>query len=124
MDCGLCLAHLREKNRCAGCNGDDAAKPRHCVTCRIKTCEGMAGSTLGLCYECAKFPCARLRRLDARYRAKYGMSMVENLEYIREHGLERFIALEQTRRACPQSGSVLCMHSEACLFCGRVCVQS
>ena len=38
MDCALCLGYLRERNRCAGCRGDDDAKPRYCVTCTLKTC--------------------------------------------------------------------------------------
>ena len=36
------------------------------------------------CYECDGFPCARVKRLDKRYRTKYEMSMIENLEYIRD----------------------------------------
>ena len=31
MDCGLCRGYVREKNRCAGCNGDDSSKPRYCA---------------------------------------------------------------------------------------------
>ena len=32
MNCGICVGHLREKNRCAGCNSDDdAGKPRYAV---------------------------------------------------------------------------------------------
>jgi hypothetical protein len=36
------------------------------------------------CYECDEFPCARVKRLDKRYRTKYEMGMIENLEYIRD----------------------------------------
>jgi hypothetical protein len=120
MDCGLCSGHLREKNRCAGCNGDDATKPAHCVVCAIKYCPELAAAGGLFCYECAKFPCRRLKQLDTRYRAKYRMSMIENLASIRDTGLQDFVAREKVRWACPQCGGVACVHKDACLYCGHV----
>jgi hypothetical protein len=119
MDCGLCRGHLRDRNRCPGCNGDDAAKPRYCVTCKIKTCDTLAGGASSFCFDCVSFPCARLRQLDKRYRTKYGMSMVENLLRIREVGLDAFVAEEKARWACPECGSLLCVHLPECGVCGR-----
>ena len=119
MNCGLCMGHLREKNRCAGCNGDDAGKPRYCVTCRIRNCDEIKASAGEFCFECSRFPCARLRQLDKRYRTKYGMSMLENLASIRELGLERFVASERERWRCPECGGVVCVHRERCLYCGH-----
>ena len=119
MDCGLCRAHLRTKNRCPGCNGDDARKPPHCVSCRIRLCPGIASSASGFCHDCVQFPCARLRQLDGRYRAKYGMSMIANLESIRAIGLEAFVAVERERWSCPGCGGVICVHSEGCVYCGQ-----
>jgi len=118
MDCGLCRGHLREKNRCPGCNGDDAAKPRYCLACKIKTCDTIASGTSSFCFECTSFPCARLRQLDKRYRTKYGMSMTENLLQIREVGLMAFVAAERVRWACPECGSLLCVHLPDCGVCG------
>jgi hypothetical protein len=117
MNCALCYAFLREKNRCGGCNGEDDAKPRHCAVCRIKTCDERTGD---LCFECAKHPCTRLRRLDRRYRAKYGMSMLENLDFIRELGLEAFLAFERVRWTCAGCGGAICVHSEHCIYCGHL----
>ena len=119
MDCGLCRGHLRAKNRCPGCNGDDAAKPRYCATCKIKTCSTIASGAVSFCVECDRFPCARLRQLDKRYRTKYGMSMTENLLRIQEIGVEAFVAEEKLRWACPQCGSLLCVHLPQCDVCGR-----
>jgi hypothetical protein len=120
MDCGLCRAHLRAKNRCPGCNGDDAAKPGYCVSCKIATCETIASGTSRFCFDCADYPCARLRQLDKRYRAKYGMSMTDNLLQIREIGLEAFVAAEKLKWACPECGTLLCVHVPECASCGRV----
>ena len=124
MNCGLCLAHLRRKNRCLGCNGDDAHKAKHCTVCRIKNCDGIKAGEGDFCFQCARFPCARLRQLDKRYRAKYGMSMIENLERLRALGMEGFIALEKRRWKCAECGGVICVHREQCIYCGHVRSQS
>ena len=76
MNCGLCSGHLRERNRCPGCNGDDSAKPGYCVSCKIKTCSTITSGSISFCFDCDSYPCARLRQLDKRYRTKYGMSML------------------------------------------------
>jgi hypothetical protein len=119
MDCGLCSGHLRAKRVCEGCTGDDAGKPASCVQCLIKNCETVKSSESGFCFECPRFPCPRLRRLDKRYRTKYGMSMVENLLSIQEVGLDRFVALERQRWACAGCGGVICVHRQECIYCGR-----
>jgi len=120
MNCALCLAYLREKNRCVGCRGDDDAKPRSCALCTLKTCERRAGSTGDYCFDCdGTYPCARLRRLDHRYRAKYGMSMLNNLGCIRDFGVDEFLKSERQRWTCAGCGGVICVHRENCLFCGH-----
>ncbi|MBU4556286.1 MAG: DUF3795 domain-containing protein [Actinobacteria bacterium] len=119
MNCGLCIGHLREKNRCGGCNVDNTNKPKHCVVCRIKNCDETKTGETGLCFECSKFPCARMRQLDKRYRTKYGMSMLENLERVRELGVEGFLGMEKERWTCPECGGVICVHREACIYCGH-----
>ena len=118
MDCGLCIAHLRKRNRCPGCNGDDTTKSPHCVTCAIKRCDETAAGAF--CFECSRFPCARLRHLDARYRGEYGMSMVENLHRIQEGGIDAFVAEERPRWTCPECGGLLSVHRPACIYCGHV----
>ncbi len=105
MNCGVCSAHLRPKKRCPGCNGAGQDLPKHCATCRMRLCAERTGR---FCYDCAGFPCARLRRLDKRYRARYGMSEIENLECIRDHGLDRFLENEHARWVSEKG--VLCVH--------------
>ena len=119
MDCGLCVAHLREKNQCGGCNGSDGSKPKHCVSCRIKHCDELVAAEAGFCYACSRYPCARLRQLDERYRARYGMSMVENLERIRDLGIDGFVATERERWRCAACGGVVCVHRQECIYCGQ-----
>lgn len=120
MNCRLCMGYARDKKPCLGCWGDDASKAISCVKCRIKNCEGIAAGRIRFCYDCEKFPCARLKQLDKRYRTKYSMSMIDNLLFIQEHGLQRFIENEAERWACGTCGQIVCVHRPACPNCGTV----
>lgn len=117
MNCSICLAHLREKRRCNGCWGTDENKSKHCIQCIIKNCEFLAKTKSKFCYECEKYPCLRLKQLDKRYRTKYKMSMIENLQYIRDNGLINFIEKEQIRWKCNSCGGTICVHRGFCLDC-------
>jgi hypothetical protein len=117
MNCGICLGYLRTKNHCVGCCSEDENKPSYCNVCVIKNCESLNRSESKFCYECSKYPCRRLKQLDKRYRTRYGMSMIENLEFIKVNGLEKFEEKENRRWICPNCGAVLCVHREFCLTC-------
>lgn len=106
MNCGVCSGHLRPKQRCPGCNAGGEGLPAYCATCRMRLCEERTGP---FCFDCAGFPCARLRRLDRRYRARYGMSEIENLACIRDHGIERFLENEHARWVSEEG--VFCVHN-------------
>jgi len=118
MNCSLCLAYIREKNKCPGCHGRDTLKKKTRVSCIIKSCEKLRGAESRFCYSCEAFPCRRLKQLDARYRKKYGMSMISNLRTIETEGLDRFVEMETQRWACRKCGALLCVHRQACLNCG------
>ena len=113
MNCGVCMAFLRQKNRCVGCNSEGTQKVNHCLVCRIKTCTARPEGAI-FCYTCDKYPCRRLKQLDKRYRTNYGMSMIENLEKISDMGLESFMEVENTRWVCPECGSPICVHDKKC----------
>jgi hypothetical protein len=76
---------LREKNRCAGCNAPDRKCHKNCT---IFGCDKVLGKFY---HNCAEFTCKSLRQLDLRYRKNYGISMLEILEAIRQHGIRKFI---------------------------------
>jgi hypothetical protein len=119
MNCGICLGYLREKNRCPGCRGRDESKPKYCVGCVIAHCPILKESNWTFCSDrCPRYPCRRLRDLDKRYRTRYGMSMLENLENIRKRGVRRFVQDEKARWTCPSCGTILCVHRKICLGCG------
>ena len=118
MNCRLCRAYNRDKNPCSGYRGDDSRNPQYVVRCKIKTCEEAKHGKYKYCNECNKCPCKRLRQLDKRYRSKYGMSMLDNLDEIKQLGIRRFIANQKERWVCPECGRLLCVHKPQCLSCG------
>jgi hypothetical protein len=114
MNCGVCMAFLREKDKCPGCRGDDKNKKVSCQRCKIKNCVKAK-----FCFSCEKYPCEKLKHLDKRYRTKYGMSMVENLGNIRNWGIRKFVRNEKIRWACSECGGIICVHRRYCYKCGK-----
>ena len=113
MDCAICRAFLREKNHCNGCNSPYRNFNRNCS---FSACEKRTGR---YCHDCAEYPCRRLRQLDERYRKKYGMSMIENLEAIKEYGIRGFVKTERERWTCNACGGTINVHHGKCAACGK-----
>jgi len=114
MNCSICMAYLREKNRCPGCRGPDVGKPITRLRCKIKKCSKLDSR---FCFDCKDFPCDKLHQLDKRYRTKYGMSMITNLESIKKLGVKRFAEEEKIMWSCPKCGGTICVHNRKCLNC-------
>jgi hypothetical protein len=83
-----------------------------------KACALLGEGKVNYCFECADFPCRRLKALDKRYRTNYRMSMIENLTYIKEHGIQEFLEKETIKWRCPECGGVICCHNGICYDCG------
>ena len=109
INCGICKAHLRKKNPCHGCSDAEQNKPKTRVNCRLRLCRKRTGP---FCFSCAEFPCDRLKHLDDRYRARYGMSEIENLAYIRDNGMEKFLETELGKwvQTTDSGTEILCVH--------------
>jgi len=122
MNCSLCLAyqfkekdlnkHGFHKKYCPGCipRGDNC-------THMADKCELLGKGQIRFCFECQDFPCKRLKSLDKRYRTKYHMSMIENLIFIRDYGLDDFLKREEERWKCQACGEMICCHNGLCLNC-------
>jgi len=107
MNCSLCIAYLREKSKCPGCYVDDENKPITRRSCVIRNCDKRGNSRF--CYPCSIFPCERLKSLDNRYRTKYGMSMICNLESIKADGIRVFI--DKEKKKWVRGSKVFCIHN-------------
>ncbi len=117
MNCGLCAAYLREAKKCPGCRGGNTDKSPACVHCRIKNCPKLKKSKSAFCYACDSFPCDRVKHLDARYRTNYHMSMIENLQYIEDKGIDAFLHSQKKTWQCPTCGGMICCHNGLCYRC-------
>jgi hypothetical protein len=116
MNCGTCIAFLRDRNKCPGCR-IESEKPVTCIRCIVKSCESLKKTESGFCYDCTEFPCKRIIQLDKRYRTKYRTSFIENLNMIKVEGIGKFLIFEAERRRCPACGSVVSVHKDYCLNC-------
>ena len=113
MNCMLCQAYQGEGLSCQGCGQNTQRKS--CQNCLIYRCPEKER----FCFECEKYPCRRLKNLDQRYRQKYQMSMLENLNYIKKYGVEAFIIMQSHQYTCPHCGHLLTVHQRRCLYCGQ-----
>jgi hypothetical protein len=117
MNCGICSGYLRDRKPCGGCSGSEKHKPEACRSCTVTVCEKRKAGKSGFCYECESYPCLRIKQLDKRYRAKYHMSMMENLALIEEQGMAALLARETEKWKCPECGGVICCHNGVCYTC-------
>jgi hypothetical protein len=122
MNCAICVNYLALKHEldkqgfskkgCPGC----LPRGKNCVFLK-GNCDLLGNGLVRFCYECDDFPCQRLKSLDKRYRTRYHMSMLENLVFIRDHDLARFLLQEETKWRCPHCGEWICCHNGLCLNC-------
>jgi hypothetical protein len=122
MNCALCSSYLAMKNDlknqgfgkhyCPGC----LPRGKNCAFMK-KSCDLLGKGLVRFCYECVNFPCRRLKTLDQRYRTYYHMSMIENLEYLKESGMANFLEKQAARWRCPRCGGTICCHNGLCYHC-------
>jgi hypothetical protein len=112
INCNICASYLRKKNKCPGCGKRESSFKRKCV---VINCEERKANKSGYCYECEKFPCRRIKRIDERYR-RVGVSNIENLETIKEKGVAYLLKREEEKYKCPECGAVLA-NTKVCYNC-------
>jgi len=122
MNCSLCISYQFQekdlnirgfkKTYCKGCipRGENCTHMGH-------KCNLLAKGSVRFCFECGNFPCKALISLDKRYSTKYHMSMIENLKYIKEHGMEKFLGKEEEKWSCKECGEAKCCHNGLCMNC-------
>ena len=117
LNCGICRAYLRERNKCPGCRGGTENKTDNHLNCKITNCS-MIKEGLEFCYQCDLYPCDKFKHLEKRYRTKYGIFLKENFENIKILGLEKFVADEKKKWTCSECSGTICMHKGYCYNCG------
>lgn len=119
MNCGICKFYFREKNTCPGCRELDKKIPPSRFRCVIRNCSTLKDRKWKYCSDiCDNYPCKRLKSLDKRYRTKYHMSMLQNLDFIKEKGIRSLLKKEKKKWICPHCGGIVTCHGGMCLTCG------
>ncbi len=120
MNCAVCSRYLAHVNN---------LKRSQCIGCRPrgKKCAYLFGKCGGprdssrrkarFCFECREYPCKRIGQMDRRYRLNYGMSVMENLEFIRAKGLEAFLRQQRRKYHCPTCTGLISTHNGKCFRC-------
>lgn len=122
MNCALCIAYIGRRidlnskgfNRkyCEGC----LPRGKNCLHMGNR-CAQLDKGLVRFCFECSDYPCKRLKGLDKRYKTKYHLSMIENLNEIKEGGVKAFLEKEEEKWKCPECGGTICCHNGLCLEC-------
>jgi hypothetical protein len=123
MNCGICSSYLAYKNNirgkgfpnCIGCR----ARNKKCAFLK-KRCKDdlkLLKGEIQFCYECNCYPCDVLTGLDYRYRQRFDMSMIDNLNEIKNKGINYFIKNQHKKYKCPKCGNLISVHSKKCFNC-------
>jgi hypothetical protein len=119
INCGTCMAFLRERNKCSGCLSVSGKKVNNCEKCKIRNCVSLGETESKFCFDCKSFPCLALRKIDRRYRLRYRTNLVQNLLTISKTGIDDYLRDESERWTCTHCGSVLSVHRSSCEKCGK-----
>ncbi|MCW4022625.1 MAG: DUF3795 domain-containing protein [archaeon] len=120
INCGTCVAFFgytmagkQRLHTCLGC------RTRQSLCAFIKQgCKRISEKKpVAFCFECSDFACENLVKIDTVYRTKYKMSLIENLNYIKEKGMNAFLESEKEKYTCPTCGEVVCVHTKRCYAC-------
>ena len=120
INCGTCVAFLgytmsgsRKKHVCVGCR----TRASLCAFIK-KGYKALANKErVEFCFECSYFPCEKLIKLEETYNRKYDLSLIGNLNYIKEKGMDAFLEREKTKLTCPTCGGVISVHTKRCYTC-------
>lgn len=116
VNCLACSAHLDNKNPCPGCCAAvDLITRKSCRNCVKKKCA--FEKDLQWCFECSRFPCARIKSLNRRYQQNYNVDLVQN-GYDAKQDMDAFLLAQRAWFICQSCGGVIDQHRR-CSECGE-----
>jgi len=107
-----------EKIRCDGCLSDNVYPS--CRDCRhgFRRCAEEHGVTW--CFQCLEFPCSRLRGflpIHVVNGVSHHARLIEELEYLKAHGIEKWVEKQEKAGSCPACGKTLYWYARECPAC-------
>ena len=122
--CGACRQYLlwkkdllEERGYKTGCKGC-RIRNKNCAFIR-RDCPALRKKELEFCYECEKFPCQKLQKMDNYYQEKYSVNMVKNLKRIEDVGVDKWLKEQEELYTCPNCEGEICVHDAECYDCGN-----
>ena len=117
VNCLACSAYLNKAKPCPGCRAAaELHKRKSCQNCVKKKCAFEQG--LNWCFECPKFPCARIKSLSKRYREDYEVDLIQNGRDAAKN-MASFLESQKKRFTCPVCGGIIDQHHKKCSECGK-----
>lgn len=121
LNCTVCSEALRKDSPCVGCR-NEGYKGEYCANlCKIVKCEIRKTLHDGVCDKCPQYPCREIVDKECWYANAYPMieSLMGNLAFIEENGIEKFLQREKVRWTCSDCGGCISVHDGACYGCGK-----
>ncbi len=122
--CGACRQYLlwkkdllEERGYKIGCKGC-RIRNKNCAFIR-RDCSLLRNKQIEFCYECNKFPCQNLKKINFHYQEKYNVNMINNLKRIEEIGTEKWLKEQVDLYTCPECGGEICVHDMECYNCSK-----
>lgn len=117
VNCLACSAYLDSNKPCHGCRAPiEQITRRSCRNCIKKKCAFERG--LRWCFECSRFPCARIKSLGQRYRQNYDVDLIQNSSDAKQD-MDSFLYAQRECFACKSCGGVIDQHHRRCSECGK-----
>lgn len=115
VNCAACSVYLDRKKPCPGCRGPvEKITRKSCRSCVKKKCAFEKGYTW--CFECASFPCRRIKSLNERYVKHYDVDIIQN-GYDAKNDMDAFLEAQKIRFTCKHCGSIIDQHHRRCSVC-------
>lgn len=117
--CGACPSF---EKTCWGCGSADKNQKRKSKWgCKIRSC-CFDERNLDFCIDCEDFPCNLTEKLKNSYfnqdKFQYRHEIYDNLEKIKEIGVQSWVQEQQDRFKCPQCGGLILWYKYQCNECG------
>ncbi len=69
------------------------------------------------CFECRRFPCAKIKSLSQRYVQNYNVDLTQN-GFDAKRDMDAFLEAQRERFTCKSCGGVIDQHHKKCSECG------
>ncbi len=125
MHCAICSRYLSyvnnlKRSKCIGCRPIKGHTKCSLLKMKCIGIKNISKGDISFCFECSQYPCRQLNHLDERYRNNYGMSMINNLEFINKNGIANFIKNQYKKYACSKCGNLISIHNKKCFKCDKI----